>query len=74
MIDKTPIENKIPIKTNKYQFRRKDTKKRVILDRNQVKKNKAKRYQDSHNKYQSEQIYGGDIKFQLIPIKGIKTR
>ena len=55
MIDKTPIENKIPIKTKK-STRRKDTKKRVILDRNQVKKNKAKGYQNSHNKYQLEQI------------------
>ena len=36
MIDKTPIENKIPIKTKK-STRRKDTKKREILDRNQVK-------------------------------------
>ena len=41
MIDKTPIENKIPIKT-KTSTRRKDTKKRVILDRNQVKENKTK--------------------------------
>ena len=55
MIEKTPIENKIPIKT-KITTRRKDTKKRTILDRNQVKWNKAKRYQDSHNKYQLEQI------------------
>ena len=36
MIDKTPIENKIPIKT-KTSTRRKDTKKKIILDRNQVK-------------------------------------
>ena len=56
MIDKTPIENKIPIKNKKIPTRRKDTKKRVILDRNQVKLKKGKGYQDSHNKYQLEQI------------------
>ena len=55
MIDKKPIENKIPIKT-KITTRKKNTKKRMILDRNQVKKIKTKRYQDSHNKYQLEQI------------------
>ena len=32
MIDKTPIENKI-------SNRRKDTKKRIILDQNQVREN-----------------------------------
>ena len=60
MIDKTPIENKIPIKT-KITTRRKDTKKRMILDQNQVKKIKTKRYQDSHNKYQLEQISKEEI-------------
>ena len=64
MIDKTPIENKIPT-------RRKDTKKRIILDRNQVKSTKVIRYQNSHNKYQLKQISMEEIfKFQLIPIEG----
>ena len=49
MIDKTAIEDKIPT-------RRKDTKKRIILDRNQVKENKEIRYQNSNNKYQMKQI------------------
>ena len=41
---------------NKIPTRRQDTNKRIILDRNQVKKNKVIRYQNSYNKHQLKQI------------------
>ena len=64
MRDKKPIENKIPT-------RRKDTKKRIILDRNQVKeKSRSKVSKLSQEILIETNIYGGDIKFQLIPIEG----
>ena len=46
----------------------------MILDRNQVEKNKAKGIKTPTININRNNIYGEDIKFQLMSIEGINTR